>query len=156
MSTRLLIVTFHEIVIRYETDLKTQFDLIDITTNDNVGLPRSLPLKFCQMIYLFKMFIMFWRISIYAFGYDLSKILAKLVISVKHNIIFAKFLEMLLDNNITSSHTYIRWQSKNHLEVIWVYKFSDSLLKALSHQNVFKNALEKFSVPRFNEINRNH
>ena len=30
-------------------------------------------------------------------SYDISKILAKLVISFKHNIIFGKFLEMLLD-----------------------------------------------------------
>ena len=36
---------------------------------------------------------------------------------------------------------------------------SDFLLKALSHQIVFKNALEKFNAPRLqviNEINRNH
>ena len=32
--------------------------------------------------------------------YDLSKASAKLVISLKHNIIFAKFVEMLLDNNV--------------------------------------------------------
>ena len=51
-------------------------------------------------------------------SYDLSKILAKLVISLKHNIIFAKFPEILLDSDGTSSHTYIRLQSKNHLEVI--------------------------------------
>ena len=54
-----------------------------------------------------------WLIS-----YDLSKISAKLVVSVKRNIIFAKFLEILLDNNVTSSHTRIRCQNKNHLEVI--------------------------------------
>ena len=53
-------------------------------------------------------------------SYDLSKTLAK-VISLKHNIIFAKFREILLDNNLTSSHTHIRWQSENHLKVIWVY-----------------------------------
>ena len=37
--------------------------------------------------------------------------------------------------------------------------FSYVLLKVLSHQNVFKNALDKFNAPRFwviNEINRNH
>ena len=37
-------------------------------------------------------------------SYDLSNISAKLVISLKHNIDFVKFLEILLDNNITSSH----------------------------------------------------
>ena len=51
-------------------------------------------------------------------NYDLSKISAKLVISLKHNIIFTKFCEILFDNNLTSSQTHIRWQSKNHLEVI--------------------------------------
>ena len=54
-------------------------------------------------------------------SYDLSKISAKLVISLKHNIIFAKFLEILLDNSVTPSHTHIQWQSKNYLEAIWVY-----------------------------------
>ena len=55
--------------------------------------------------------------------YDLSKISTKLVISLKHNIIFAKFIEISLDNDITSSHAHIRWQRKNHSEVIWVYIF---------------------------------
>ena len=41
-------------------------------------------------------------------SYDLSKVPVKLVISLKHNIIFAKFLEILLDNNVTFSHTRIR------------------------------------------------
>ena len=81
-------------------------------------------------------------------GYDLSKISAKLVISLKQNIIFANFFEILLDNNVTSSQTHIRWQSKNHLEV-FEFIFSNVLLKALSHQNLLKNALEKFNVPRF-------
>ena len=40
--------------------------------------------------------------------YDVSKISAKLDISLKYNISFAKFLEILLDNNVTSSHTRIR------------------------------------------------
>ena len=56
-------------------------------------------------------------------SYNLSKISAKLVISLKHNMIFVKFIETLLDNNVTSSHTQIRWQSKNHLEAIWAYIF---------------------------------
>ena len=37
-------------------------------------------------------------------SYELSKILAKLDLSPKHNLIFAKFLEILLDNSVTSSH----------------------------------------------------
>ena len=80
-------------------------------------------------------------------GYDLSKISSKLVISLKYNITFAKFREILLGNNLNSSHKHIRWQSKNHLEVYLSLDFF--LLKALSHQNVFKNALEKFNAPRF-------
>ena len=56
-------------------------------------------------------------------SYDLSKISAKLVNSAKHNIVFAKFFEILLDKNIISSHTHIHLQNKNHLEVISVYIF---------------------------------
>ena len=125
MSTCLLIVTFYEIVIKDESQLKTQLDLLDISTSHNVGLLRSLHFKFWQMIYLCKTVIMLWRFFIcgWLLSYDLSKISTKLVVSLKHNIIFAKFLEILLDNNVTSSHTHIRWQSKNHLEVIWVYIF---------------------------------
>ena len=37
--------------------------------------------------------------------YDFSNISAKLVISLKYNIIFTKFLEILLDNDVTSPHT---------------------------------------------------
>ena len=57
-----------------------------------------------------------WLIS-----YDLSKISAKLAITLKHNIILVRFPEILLDNNVTSSPTHIRWQSKDILEVILVY-----------------------------------
>ena len=46
----LLIVTFHEIAIKYESELKTQLVLLDISTNHNVGLPKYLHLKFCQMM----------------------------------------------------------------------------------------------------------
>ena len=41
-------------------------------------------------------------------NYEFSKILAKLVIFVKHNTVFAKFLEIQLDNNVNSLHTQIR------------------------------------------------
>ena len=64
-----------------------------------------------------------FRICGWLLSYNLSKISSKLAISPKHNIIFAKFLEILLDINVTSSLTHIRWWSKNHLEVIWVYIF---------------------------------
>ena len=78
------------------------------------------------MIYLFKTLVIIWRIFIYAVGYlvyDPLKIFAKLVIYLKHNMIFAKFFEILLDNNVTSSLMHIWLQSKNHLKVIKVYIF---------------------------------
>ena len=57
LNTGLLTVTFHEIAIKYESELKTQFVLLELSSNNNVGSPRSLHLKFCQMIYLFNTFI---------------------------------------------------------------------------------------------------
>ena len=69
LNTRLLVVTFHKIAIKYESELKTQLVLLDISTNYNVGYPMSLHFKFCQMLYLFKTFIILWRIFIYAAGY---------------------------------------------------------------------------------------
>ena len=41
------------------------------------------------------------------------KISAILAIIFKHNNIFANFLEILLDNSITSTRSHVRWQSKN-------------------------------------------
>ena len=58
LSTLLSIVTFHEIAIKYESELKTQLVLLHISSNYNVGPLRSPHFKFCQMIYLFKAFIM--------------------------------------------------------------------------------------------------
>ena len=55
-----------------------------------------------------------------------QKISVKVAIPLKHNIIFAKII----------------WKS-------FEFIFSDLLLKALSHQNVFKNALEKLNSPKF-------
>ena len=125
MSTRVLIVIFHEIAIKwYESELQNQLVLLDISTYHNVGSPWSLHFKFCRMIYLFNTFNMKdFHLCSWLLSYDLSKISAKLAISLKHNIIFAKFLKILLDNNVTSSLTHIRWRSKNHWEVIWVYIF---------------------------------
>ena len=114
MNSHFLVITFHEIAIKYESELKTQFVLLDISSNHNVRLPRYLRLKFCQMIYLFKMFIMLWRIFNYAAGYlgiTFQRISAKLAIPFKHNIIFAKFSEIQLD--VTSSLTHIRWTKQN-------------------------------------------
>ena len=68
LSTRLLIVTFHETAIKYESDLKTQLVFLDISNNHNVGSPRSFHFKFYQMIDLFKKFIMLLRTFIYAVG----------------------------------------------------------------------------------------
>ena len=146
---------------KYESELKTQFVIFDVSTNHNLGQPRSLHFKFCQLIYLFKTFIMFSRVFIYLVGYlvNLSKILVKLAISLEHNIIFAKFLAILLDNNITFiTYTYFVDQPKI-IRKSFQFMFSKFLLEAISHQIVFKNARQKFNVPRFqviNEINRNH
>ena len=49
--------------------------------------------------------------------YDPLKISAILTISLKH-IFFGKFLQILLDNNVTSLHTHACGQSNNHSEVI--------------------------------------
>ena len=69
-------------------------------------------------------------------GYDLSKIVVKLAISLKHNI-----LEILLDNNLFVDETKIIGKSSE-------FTHSDFLLK-VSHQTVFKNAPEKFNARRF-------
>ena len=58
LSTRILVATFHKTALKYESDLKFQLVLLDVSTKHNVGLPRFLHFKFCQMIYLFKTFIM--------------------------------------------------------------------------------------------------
>ena len=83
LDTRLLIVTFHGIAIKYESELKNQLDLLDISTNHNVGPLRSLQFKFCQMIYLFKTFIMLWRIFIYVVGYLDMTFQRSYVLSIK-------------------------------------------------------------------------
>ena len=63
---------------------------------------------------------------------------SKLFLFLKHNIIFAKFLEIILD--VTSSHTRIFDKPKIIL-ASFELKFPNILLKALYHQNDFKNAL---------------
>ena len=54
---RLLIVTFHGIAIKYESELKTQLALLDISTNHNVESSKSLHFTFREIIDLFKTFI---------------------------------------------------------------------------------------------------
>ena len=76
-------------------------------------------------------------------SYDHSKIFAKLVMPLKHNKILARFLKILLGNNITSSHTHICWKNKSLSEVVtYIFRF---FIKG----TIFKNALEKFNMPRF-------
>ena len=137
----------HEVAIKYESELKTLLVLLDLSVNNNMGSPRYLHFRFCQMIYLFKTFTMLRRVFHLCgslLSYDLSKISAKLVISLKHNIIFAKFLEILLDNNVTSLHPHIIDKAKITWK-LFEFIFSNFLLTALSHQNVFKNALENLT-----------
>ena len=81
-------------------------------------------------------------------SYDLLKISTKLVIPLKHNKIFAKFLEILWDNNVTSSQqTFV-----DKAKIIWksfMSLYFPIFLKALSHQNVLKIALKKINASRF-------
>ena len=35
------------------------------------------------------------------------------ILAIKYNIIFADFLEMLLDNNVTFALSYVRWLQKS-------------------------------------------
>ena len=81
-------------------------------------------------------------------SYDLLKISTKLVIPLKHNKIFAKFLEILWDNNVTSSQqTFV-----DKAKIIWksfMSLYFPIFLRALSHQNVLKIALKKINAPRF-------
>ena len=81
-------------------------------------------------------------------SYDLSKISVKLVISLKHNIIFAEFLEILLYNNVLHHlHTFV--DEAKIIRKSFEFIFSEFSLKTLSQQTVFKNALENFNTPSF-------
>ena len=82
-------------------------------------------------------------------SYDLLEISAKLVTSLKHNIILAKFLEILLYNNVASLRIHTFADKAKFIWKLLEFIFSDFLLKALPHQNVFKNALEKFNAAKF-------
>ena len=119
LGTRLLIVTFHEIAINHEPELKNQLVLLDISTNHNVWSQRALHFK----LFIIRHYMTDFHLCNWLLSNDPLKIFAKLVIYLKHNIIFAKFLEIMLDNNATSSLTHSWLQSKNHLEVIKVHIF---------------------------------
>ena len=116
MNTRILIIIFHEIAIKYESELKTQFIykiFLRTITRDSQG-----PFTWNFV----KRFIYLRRLSCYQgfpfmrlLSYDLSKISAKLVISLKHNIIFAKFPKILLGNNVTASPTHTHSLTKQKL-----------------------------------------
>ena len=106
LNTRLLIVTFHLIAKNYDSELKTQVRFIRYFYEPYRGITEvpSLEILSNDLSIVMKDFHLYsWLLS-----YDLSKILAKLVISLKNNIIFAKFREILLDNNLNCSHTHIR------------------------------------------------
>ena len=76
---------------------------------------------------------------------------AKLTISLKHSIIFVKSLEIMLGNKYCYTHSMMKQKSFGcHSDVNSnEFIYSDFLVKALSHQPVFKNALEKFNAPSF-------
>ena len=75
-------------------------------------------------------------------SYDLLKISTKLVIPLKHNKIFAKFLEILLDNNVTSSQqTFV-----DKAKIIWKSFMSlhfPIFFKGTISPKCFKNCPEK-------------
>ena len=52
------------------------------------------------------------------------KILYISAISLKHGIIVAKVLKILLNSNVTFSRTLVLWENKYHSEVIFVYIFN--------------------------------
>ena len=54
---------------------------------------------------------------------------------------FAKFLEILLDSNVTSSHTHTFVDEAKIVRKSFEFIFYDFLLKAPSHETVFKNSL---------------
>ena len=62
--------------------------------------------------------LQYWLLS-----YDPLQISGILPTFLKFNIIFEKFLEILVDSNVTFLCTHVRWQIKNHSEVIWVFIF---------------------------------
>ena len=99
LSTHILIGTFHEIAIKDQSDLQTQLVLLDISSNHNVERRKSSNFV--------KLFAYLRRSSCFE-GFSFLQFLTKLLISLKHNMIFPKFLEklfskFLLDNNVTSS-----------------------------------------------------
>ena len=105
--------------------------VLGISANHNMGSSSSLHCKICHMIYLFKMFIILWRILKCAIGYLVMILSAILAISLKHYIIFETFLEILLGIKVTSLYTHVRWQSKNRSQIIFEFILFDFLLKAL-------------------------
>ena len=91
-----MIVAVHEIATNYELQLKILLIFKGISANDNVKLSRSLHFRIWQMIYLLKKFIILWGIFMYATGFLVMNSTISAV-SLKHNIIFANFLEKIWD-----------------------------------------------------------
>ena len=109
-----------------------------------MGSSRWFHFKICQVIYLLKMFIILWRIFIYATGYLVmnSAVLAK-------SYYFGKFFEILLGNNIIPLRSHVHWQSKNHSEVIWVHVFQFFIKGSMSQKYFLKIYFRDSTRPRF-------
>ena len=146
-----MIVTFHEIAKSYESELKTQVRFIRYFYKPYRGITEvpsleilSNDLSIYDVYHVMKDFhLCGWLLSC-----DLSKILVKLVISLKHNIIFENFVKYYWTiTYLVRIHTFA--DKAKIVMKLFEFTFSDILLKALSHQDVFKNALEKFNAPRF-------
>ena len=75
-------------------------------------------------------------------SYDLSKISPRLVITLNHNIIFARFLKMLLDNSVASSHnTFV--DTAIIIRILFEFTFSDFFIKgSISRKYFFKMHLK--------------
>ena len=66
-------------------------------------------------------------------SYDFSKISAKLVISLIRNKVFAKFFEIMLRNNVTSSHTprkFYIWDGMSTIKCLF-WNANDSIVKLM-------------------------
>lgn len=76
-----------------------------VFNDHHLELTRSFHFKTCQRVYLFMMFLMLLKVFMNVIGHLVVVMLAR---SLKHDIIFAIFLETLSDNIVTASCTHAR------------------------------------------------
>ena len=110
--------TCHEISINYESRFKTQLIFIVIFPDNSFESRSSLHFKLCQTIYPFMTFIVLWRNLIWAIVTYLWH--SDVLRYIMHDI-FVKFLEMLLENNVTSSRIPLRTKQKSFWPYLYLY-----------------------------------